>query len=760
MKKRTLFIRQNAIPLRFFLSYLVITAIAITSAWSSYWEAQRIITYNAQQFSLKTMASIRDLVDERLSKMDAVINRISSYYQTSMILNLSDPVGSGQMYQLKEYIQYLRNAAVHLSPETYITVYSRANGYVFAADFACLYPVFYKEVIRGQEDALQSQWLQTLQAAQSVTLFPTQVIYPSGAGKKVVPYVQSLPMGSQRSTGAICLYIDEQSLFSGLIDLSTSTLSYVMDSGGRVIASFSKAGALPPVRLSLPEEEGVFVETFNGEKTLVSYVHSDRGLTYISMTPQAIIMQQADHLNGIFLLTTVVCFSLCLLAATYFMRKNVSPVSKVYRMLTAHIGENGKTAPHLQYLEESVAQLLKDNSQLQDTMGQQNQEMRMAYFSHLITSGFESESELIDAAAYMGVDLGQAIYIVVALRILYPGDYTQKETIAGLHIVKASIRQALSLDASGITVVDTSANQMTLVFHFDEDALDYCRIFVHYIMADIKEMMDKLLLGFKAAAGAPRTQLADLYQAHQEALLTLDLIDVHTDMPLSWYEEEKRHGQIFYYPTDVEQRITASLRSGNNSELQGLYDKVIRENTEKLHISGLMGSLLLSEMRATLLRFVKEYPQENKEIQAHIIQSLLVLKSLSFSDAAKELRVLFIFVCDQTQQSRHNQGEDLKAHVLSYVNANASDPSMSLVMAAAYFNLSESYFSAFFKKHTGENFVSYLAKIRLEAACQLLQEDRYTIDQIAKKTGYSSAHSFRRAFKKQYGVNPASTRGK
>jgi len=43
----------------------------------------------------------------------------------------------------------------------------------------------------------------------------------------------------------------------------------------------------------------------------------------------------------------------------------------------------------------------------------------------------------------------------------------------------------------------------------------------------------------------------------------------------------------------------------------------------------------------------------------------------------------------------------------------------------------------------------------LEKACELLQNRKKTIDEIAFAVGYTSSHSFRRAFKRKYGVSPA-----
>ncbi len=59
-----------------------------------------------------------------------------------------------------------------------------------------------------------------------------------------------------------------------------------------------------------------------------------------------------------------------------------------------------------------------------------------------------------------------------------------------------------------------------------------------------------------------------------------------------------------------------------------------------------------------------------------------------------------------------------------------------------------------FRGHTGQSPKEFLNYLRLEHACHLLQEKRYTIKEIAARSGYSNPHHFTRAFSQQKGVSP------
>ena len=89
---------------------------------------------------------------------------------------------------------------------------------------------------------------------------------------------------------------------------------------------------------------------------------------------------------------------------------------------------------------------------------------------------------------------------------------------------------------------------------------------------------------------------------------------------------------------------------------------------------------------------------------------------------------------------------------------NYSDPSLCLTKISDEFSISECYFSYLFKKTTGENFSSYLEHLRMGKAIELLKTTNIKISQIFAQLGYNNITSFRRAFKKNYGVSPNQVR--
>ena len=115
----------------------------------------------------------------------------------------------------------------------------------------------------------------------------------------------------------------------------------------------------------------------------------------------------------------------------------------------------------------------------------------------------------------------------------------------------------------------------------------------------------------------------------------------------------------------------------------------------------------------------------------------------------------FLLLGQQIEQARNKKSEQYYYQVKEYIDNNYIDDQLCVAAAAENFGLSESYFSMFFKNIMGKAFSSYLEEVRLQKAKELIQEKKYDLEQIAKMVGYSSSATFRRAFKRVYGVSPS-----
>ena len=87
-----------------------------------------------------------------------------------------------------------------------------------------------------------------------------------------------------------------------------------------------------------------------------------------------------------------------------------------------------------------------------------------------------------------------------------------------------------------------------------------------------------------------------------------------------------------------------------------------------------------------------------------------------------------------------------------------SNEELSLKRVARAVNISGNYLSEKFKEITGLNFVEYVARVRFEKACDLLENADRRISEIAFAVGFQSLSQFNRIFKKLSGKSPTAYR--
>ena len=94
--------------------------------------------------------------------------------------------------------------------------------------------------------------------------------------------------------------------------------------------------------------------------------------------------------------------------------------------------------------------------------------------------------------------------------------------------------------------------------------------------------------------------------------------------------------------------------------------------------------------------------------------------------------------------------------ILSYIEDNYANPLLNLSQMAEDFNIKENFLYYFFRSRIHKSFAQYLEDFRLEKAKNIIETDiKEPVHTLAEKCGYANSQTFRRAFKKKYGLTPS-----
>lgn len=107
--------------------------------------------------------------------------------------------------------------------------------------------------------------------------------------------------------------------------------------------------------------------------------------------------------------------------------------------------------------------------------------------------------------------------------------------------------------------------------------------------------------------------------------------------------------------------------------------------------------------------------------------------------------------------SPHSKAEHREAGIqplLIHLSNHFHEP-LTVEEAARICCVTPNYFCHLFKKTTGKTLIEYVNMLRIHEACRLLQLNRYSIQEVAYKVGFSNLTYFGRMFKRITAMTPS-----
>jgi AraC-like DNA-binding protein len=109
---------------------------------------------------------------------------------------------------------------------------------------------------------------------------------------------------------------------------------------------------------------------------------------------------------------------------------------------------------------------------------------------------------------------------------------------------------------------------------------------------------------------------------------------------------------------------------------------------------------------------------------------------------------------DQYRQIRKRDDSDPILKSMRHMKSCIGEDAVTLLNLAKAVNLSTSQYSLLFKRKTGKSPLDYLIQLRIQKACELLDNTSLKIKDIAPQVGYPDPYYFSRIFTKVIGNSP------
>ncbi|SFF29640.1 AraC-type DNA-binding protein [Paenibacillus catalpae] len=113
---------------------------------------------------------------------------------------------------------------------------------------------------------------------------------------------------------------------------------------------------------------------------------------------------------------------------------------------------------------------------------------------------------------------------------------------------------------------------------------------------------------------------------------------------------------------------------------------------------------------------------------------------------------------DNTALTTMDETEKLMQQMIHYLSTQYAQP-VSIEQMAESFGYNRAYLSRVFKRYTGESPITFLLKLRIDKARQMIRErEGLTIEQIAASVGLQDSLYFSKQFRRFYGLSPSAYR--
>lgn len=250
--------------------------------------------------------------------------------------------------------------------------------------------------------------------------------------------------------------------------------------------------------------------------------------------------------------------------------------------------------------------------------------------------------------------------------------------------------------------------------------------------------------------------LLQLFHSYQEAVEALShkfLLGtnqiIHIDDVLP---DPKLH---FHYPLESERELLVSLKVGTRQEGMHLLDSYFEVLDQYAAYSPKLIKKYLTGLVVSISRILLEMNIDEIQLTGGEEDLLIQIAKLDTLEKTKPwLRKLIeqIYLLSSCEKKHKTQTKMEKAK--GYIDEHMANE-ISLHAVADFIGLSPNYFTTLFKEYTGETFMDYVIRVRIDKAKELLTTGQFKVYEVANAVGYSDARYFSEIFKKWVGMAPA-----
>lgn len=384
----------------------------------------------------------------------------------------------------------------------------------------------------------------------------------------------------------------------------------------------------------------------------------------------------------------------------------------------------------------------------------------------LVKGNIRQSSELQARLSLLNLQMAERFYLCLILDLDGYYDLIESYGIEKVQIILQCIQEVnhdiFVKDFCIWSFIDCMGNIVVIV-GTETGIKDRTLVRIHTCIDRIKQVIKNTLdVTVTVAIGGLFNNVMEVYKSYNEAIKALDFkVVAGKDCVIHIDDVRSIGGQHFSYPKDKESGILASLNGEDDSRIRSSIEAFFKDvelgsfSKDKLRIS------VMELFSVVASRFMDLGVDIHKMYERNLLDPYKIIDRYDTVEEIKNWLTNVVMGCvDRLRNDRSNNVKSVITKAQRFIEANYANTDISLNSIAEHVYLNPAYFSKLYKKETGETYMEFLTKLRIEKAKKLLKETNIKTSDIGTAVGYPNPQYFTTLFKKVLGITPLEYREK
>ncbi len=753
-RPRRLSHEQIRVIARLLAVYLLALLVPIVTGTILYFVQIREVEQEIFASRERSLALNKRIVESAILSIEGAITEIRQDEAIARMSNLPPPLENRLALRTANLYQDSRLALAMPEYVLEVVVYLKQPDLVLTTNDVFFDTELFYRAFLSIPGTTYEEWRDELRQSEYVhSSLEFKTIVLGGEERETIRLTSSLPFTTRFvGSGSVTVYVHiaavEELLATYLAGSDGFARIELPD--GRELASVGVEGGRieVPNTPTAPQSGVQFVDVADREYA-VSYIRSEvNRWLYVSGTPIEVFFAQSSRIRflfaGILLLLVAVGVPI-LLIQVFGLSRPIAETSRILRDGVVRSERRGSDP--FSFISHSVDELIRRDRTLRDLIEEQQPLVRGVVLERLFRGDYPTHEIAKAHLVHFGIGVPRDATAVYCILIEGYFDVPTPEIIGEFTVKSALIRDELERLLPETALMHTISHGTICVALFIDDSGAVpetggdAATLIQIVSRQSRAMRE---VRCTVAAGGVANGLSDISACIRRAIEAAERSTPGSIAAAIPGDDREHEGYV--YPTDVELELIKAVRGGRPQEVSRIGLQIRRTNFTERSLSRESVRRLYRELEATRVKIVQRLPTDQH-----------VRFDPETTGIAERIDLLLAHL-EQLARELGDEGaanHAMKASIEQFVQSNVFNPEMGLKLLALEFNLSEVYLSRVFPQLFGENFHSYVERARMEQAATLLQSTRLTIDEIADRVGYQSANTFRRVFKRTYGISPS-----